>query len=226
MIQLILEPNLGEATFSNNILLNGVVALSETPSTSADVYWRWEDEDDMKPEFLGRVTAGSSLRVPFEMKGRDIRLFLVSVTSDGLRSVQRIEEAVQTVFSAPARVYSGEVNVEADEDLDPFDLVHIFSDGGTAKARKASAFDDSRPARAFVTEGATGDSLVSGSTVRLFFGGNIITTTGRTPGAVQYLEYNGAMSEMPPSSFGNIVQVIGTAISPTEVIFEPDEPQP
>lgn len=226
MIKLILEPNLSEPTFSRNILLDGTVHLTETLSTSGDVYWRWEDEPDMKPEHLGRVTAGNSLRVPFETKGRDLRLFLVSETADGLRSVQRIEEAVQTVFSAPARVYSGEKALETSEDLLPFDLINIYSDGGTPKAQKADASDATKPCTSFVVEAATGGGgLTGGSDVRLFFGGNIIETTGRTPGAVQYLsETAGLMTETPPTGSGKIVQVIGRAITATEVIFEPDEP--
>lgn len=228
MIKLILEPNLSEATFSKNIFLDSAVPLSETPSQVGHVYWRWEDEPSMKLEYFGRVVAGHSLRVPFDTKGRDLHLYLVSETADGLRSVQRIEEAVQTVFSAPARAYSGEENIEAGEDLLPFDLINIYDDSGTPKARKADASDASKPCAAFVIEAASGGgSLVGGSQVRLFFGGNIITTTGRTPGAVQYLsETAGEMIETPPVGTGKTIQVIGRAISATKVIFEPDEPIP
>ncbi len=226
MIKLILEPNLSESSFAKNILLDGVVALSETPSTTAEIFWRWDDETSMKPESLGRVTAGNSLRIPFDLKGRDIRLYLVSETADGLRSVSGIEQAVQTVFAAPARDYSGEINVEAGENLDPFDLVHIY-DSGTEKAEKADASDPTKPARAFVIEAAAGDSLVTGDQVRLFFGGNLITKTGAgwTPGDVLYLDTAGGITNVAPSTSGYIVQVIGTAITDEIAIFEPDEPE-
>jgi hypothetical protein len=224
-MKLVLEPNLSESTFAKNIVLDCVVRLAETPSPIGHVYWRWTDEATMELEYFGRVAAGHSLRVPFEFKGRSIDLFLVSETSAGQRSVQRILEAVSTTFTPPARVYSGEAEAVIGEDLAAFDLVHLYNDGGTGKVRKADATDSTRPAVAFVREAATGDSLVSGDTARLFFGGNIITTTGRTPGAVQYLsETAGQMTETPPSGTGKVVQVIGRAISPTEVIFEPDEP--
>jgi hypothetical protein len=227
MIKLILEPNDSEATFSRNLMLDGTVRLAETTSVAGIISWRWEDDPSMKPEPLGRVVAGHSLRVPFEFKGRSVHLFLESETADGVRSTRRIEEAVQTVFTPPARVYSGEADVEAGEDLAAFDLVNVYNDGGTAKARKADASDSSRTVTAFVREAATvGDSLVVGQTVRLFFGGNIITTSGRTPGAVQYLsETAGEMTETAPTGSTKAVQVIGRAISDTEVIFEPDEPE-
>lgn len=223
MIKLILEPRLSEATFSNNILLDGIAALTETPSVVGELWWRWEDEPNMKPEFLARVTAGQSMQIPFEAKGRDIHLFLVSETADGLRSVERIEEAVQTVVSVPARVYSGETDIEAGENLAAFDLINIYLDGSTPKARKADADDNTRPAHAFVIEAATaGGGLTTGSLVRLFFGGNIITASGRTPGATQYLSKTaGQMTETAPTGSGAIVQEIGTAITATEVIFEP-----
>lgn len=205
--------------------MNGVAVAEETVSTVFYVYWRWDDEPDMKPEYLGTGVAGNSLRVPFELKGRDIRLFLVSQTEDGQRSVANITEAEQVVFSAPARAFSGEEVIEAGESLNPFDLINIYNDSG-AKAQKADAADPTKAAGAFVVEAASaGGGLAPGESVRLFFGGNIIETTGRTPGAVQYLsETPGGMTETPPTGSGKIVQVIGRSISATKVIFEPSEP--
>lgn len=230
-MQLILEPNLSEATFAKGILLDGFVPLTETPSTIAEIHWRWEDEPTMKPEFLGRVAAGHTLRVPFDLKGRDIRLFLISETSEGLKSVGLIEQAEQVVFSSPARVYSGEEAIVAGEDLDPFDLINIYDDAGTSKARKADANDPTMPARAFVVEAASaGGSLVGGQHVRLFFGGNLITRTSGSPwtaGDVLYLSASspGRITGTPPAGTGDIVQIIGTAIDGDTAIFEPDEPE-
>jgi hypothetical protein len=225
-LALTLRQRVSEPTFSFGLVLNGVAQESETPSVTYEIYWRWDDEPEMKPEYLGQGVAGHSLRVPFETKGRNLRLFLVSRTGDGLRSVARIEEAVQTVFSAPALAYSGEQNIEAAEDLSPFDLIHIFEDGGTPKAELADSTDNTKPARAFVVEAAFGGSLHGGDLVRLFFGGNIITKTGAgwTPGSVLYLGTSGGITDTEPTTSGSVSQVIGTAITSETAIFEPDEP--
>lgn len=226
MTPFVIRPHVSEATFAFSLALNGVAIEQETSSTSAEIWGRFEDESEKEPFFLGSTVPGTSLRVPIELKGRDIRLFVVSQTEEGQRSVAKISEAEQVVFSAPARAFSGEEVIEAGETLDAFDLINIYDDGGTPFARKADASDSFRPAVAFVVEAASaGGSLVAGEDVRLFFGGNIITTSGRTPGAVQYLsETAGLMTETAPVGSGKVVQVIGRAISATKVIFEPDEP--
>lgn len=100
---LILRRRISEPTFTFGLVLNGIAPAGETPSTVGQVYWRWEDEPDMAQEPLGRAVAGTSLRKPFDLKGRDIRLFLNSQTSDGRQSVARITEAEQIVYS-PSQV--------------------------------------------------------------------------------------------------------------------------
>jgi hypothetical protein len=96
---LILRRRVSELTFTLGLVLNGVAPAGETTSTVGEIFWRWEDEPDMAPELLGRAVSGKSLRVPFDLKGRDIRLFINSQTSDGRRSVAAITEAEQIVYS-------------------------------------------------------------------------------------------------------------------------------
>jgi hypothetical protein len=107
MSDLILKRRLGEATWAPNIALNGVPPASPATATEADVFWRWEDEPTMEPQRLGRVSAGHTLSVPFDLKGRMIRLFLVSRTATGLTNIRTgFADAVQTTFSAGLPVLS------------------------------------------------------------------------------------------------------------------------
>lgn len=84
-----------------NLVLDGEPVVDTTESVIGDIYWRWEDEPSMVPEFLATGVAGHDVVVPFDLKGREIRLFLVSKTADGDASVRDIKEAEQTVFTPP-----------------------------------------------------------------------------------------------------------------------------
>ena len=209
-----------------NLVLSGIPVTSTSEAVSADVLWRWEDEPTMEPRLLGRGVAGHELVVPFDAKGRDVRLFLVSKTAKGKPDVTDFREAVQTVVTAPADAI-GSTEVEAGEDLAAFDLVNIYNDGGDIKARRADASDPDKYAVGFVREAVVvGGSLAAGSTVRVFFVGNIMDVAGRTVGAPQFLDNvtPGAVTETPVTGSGRISQQIGWAISTTQVIFDPQEP--
>lgn len=224
MADLYLRQNLSEPGLPLNIHLDGVVR-SFSDAFSVDVYWRFEDEPTARPEFLGSTKPGVPFKVPFDPKGRDIRLYSVTRTENADLSTQDINAARQFVFSPPANSFSGKGELEAFEDLAAFDLVNIFNDGGTQKARLAVNTDPAKRADAFVVEAAAGGgSLTAGSTVVLFYGGNIITSSSLTPGAMMFLSSTpGKMAATPPTASGSLVQQIGTAISPTEVIFEPGQ---
>lgn len=224
MADLYLRRNRSEPGLPLNIHLDGVVRSFDA-TFSVDVYWRFEDEPTARPEFLGSTKPGVPFKVPFDPKGRSIRLYSVSRSENADFSVQDINAARQFVFDPPADNFSGKDVLEAAEDLAAFDLVNIFNDGGTQKARLAVNTDPAKRADAFVVEAAAGGgSLTTGSDVVLFFGGNIITSSGLTPGAMMFLsDTPGKMTATPPTAAGSIVQQIGTAISPTEVIFEPGQ---
>lgn len=106
MTPFVIRPHLSESTFAKSLALNGVAVATETLSIIGEIYWRWDDETSMKPEYLGKAVAGHSLRIPFDLQGRSVRLFLISKTGEGRRSVANITEAEQTVFSSPSRPYS------------------------------------------------------------------------------------------------------------------------
>jgi len=87
--------------------------------------------------------------------------------------------------------------------------------------RKANAGDTTKPATGFVTA-----TVSSGDDVTVYFAGSIITgLSGLTPGAAQYLDTTGGgITETAPSSDGEIVQSLGTALSSTSMIFDPGVP--
>lgn len=95
--------------------------------------------------------------------------------------------------------------------------VNIWNSSG-AKARNA----DSTNGR--TAHGFAGNSAASGAAVTVVFEGMDTSVTGRTPGATQFLGAGGAMVEVAPTTAGQIVQVVGWALSATAVSFEPDSP--
>ena len=107
--------------------------------------------------------------------------------------------------------------IEAGENLSAGDIVDIYNDGGTAKARKAGA-DDPYPADGFVLASYT---ITETATVYLF--GKVTGLSGMTPGAKQFLSTNGARTQIAPSTSGYIVQEVGIALSATEMKFEPQQ---
>jgi hypothetical protein len=127
MPDLILYENLCEPTFTKNIVLSGTAPEGTTPSIIAELFWRWEDEPDMEPQSLGSVAAGHELAVPFDLKGRAIRIFRNDVTAGGAKAFADINQADQVVF---------QIDVPDLEDL-TFDTgtdevtVTIANNGGT-----------------------------------------------------------------------------------------------
>ncbi len=93
--------NLSEATFSKSLAMNGVPANLPL-STVGRVFWRFEDEPTMVPTFLGETKVGTELVIPFDLKGRDIRLFLIGVSDSGTESAIEKQEGEQYLLVAPA----------------------------------------------------------------------------------------------------------------------------
>lgn len=107
------------------------------------------------------------------------------------------------------------ITIEAGEDLAAGDLVYIAADG---LAYKADASDPGKAciavAGAAITTGNTGDANTAGAQV----GGY----AGLTPNARLFLSTTpGAFSDTMPGTDGHIVQQIGTAISSTDILFNP-----
>lgn len=106
------------------------------------------------------------------------------------------------------------------ENLSSGELVNIWNDGGTRKARKADA-SNGRRAHGFVLAGTT-----SPNNATVYFSGDITGLTSLTPGNPMYLSGTtaGAATATAPSTAGQISQEIGIAISATAISFEAQQP--
>lgn len=108
MGDLILRENLSETSVPLNLVLRGYEDYGETESVRVDVYWRWEDDDTMEPQFLAAGVAGQTIVTPFDPKGRDIRLFQVAQTSRATKSDRSVKEGEQlAVDMSASRVVAG-----------------------------------------------------------------------------------------------------------------------
>ena len=106
------------------------------------------------------------------------------------------------------------------ESLSAGDLVNLFNDSGTIKARKADA-SNGRRAVGFVLSAVT-----SPNNATVYLDGTITGLTGLTPGAPYYLSgaTAGAATATAPTTSGYISQEIGIALSATEINFEEQQP--
>jgi hypothetical protein len=106
------------------------------------------------------------------------------------------------------------------ESLSAGDLVNLFNDSGTIKARKADA-SNGRRAHGFVLSAVT-----SPNNATVYLDGTITGLTGLTPGAAYYLSgaTAGAATATAPTTSGYISQEIGIALSATEINFEEQQP--
>ena len=106
------------------------------------------------------------------------------------------------------------------ENLSAGDLVNLYNDSGTIKARKADA-SNGRRAVGFVLSAVT-----SPNNATVYLDGTITGLTGLTPGAAYYLSGSsaGAATATAPSTSGYISQEIGIALSATEINFEEQQP--
>jgi len=129
-MKLYLYERLCEPTSTMNLVLDGQVGADVTESVAGDVYWRWEDEPTMEPQYLGTGVAGHDLVVPFDLNGREIRLFLVSKTAANRGSVQDIKEAEQTTFAPPALRIDVSAKTSAYTLTDDDDVILVDCTGG------------------------------------------------------------------------------------------------
>jgi len=109
----------------------------------------------------------------------------------------------------------------ASEALSAGDLVNVWDDAGTPKMRKADADAIGKQAHGFVL--ASVSSAASGT----FFPeeGVITGLTSLTPGATYFLSQTaGGITTTAPTGANVIAQVVGFALSATELQFRPQSP--
>lgn len=121
----------------------------------------------------------------------------------------------------PVGVGQNTLSLTASEALSANDLVNIWNDVGTAKARKADGTTEGKEVHGFVKAGV---ALNASATV--YLPGNVMTgLTGLTAGARQYLATTaGGRTETPLAATGNVHQLVGIAANATSIVFEPEEP--
>lgn len=219
MVPFIMRQNLAQGLVPSTILLNGVAQVDETQSVVGEVYWRFDDDDTMDPEPLGEAVAGHSLIVPFNLDGRDIRLFLRSKSERGEPDRGAIKEAVQETFPFPSIRPPGTATYEAiaSESLVAGNMVSFHLDSSILKVRKADASDDTKLCDGFVADnysiGATATIITSAGT-------EVTGLSGLTIGTEYFLsETAGAITDTAPTTSGAIIQRIGKALSATTLLL-------
>ena len=121
----------------------------------------------------------------------------------------------------PVGVGMNTVPATATEPLAAGDLVNLYNQAGSIAVRKADATTEGKECSGFVKA-----AVANGAVATVYTSGNVLSgLTGLTPGARQFLhKVSGLRVETPPSSAGNIVQMLGIASSATSMVFEPEEP--
>lgn len=119
----------------------------------------------------------------------------------------------------PTGVGADTAAIVASEALAAGDLVNVWNNSGTANVRKADASTAGKEAHGFVLS-----AVASGSTATVYFEGTNTQMTGLTPGR-QYLSTTpGKCSATAPTGSGQVVQVVGFAISATAMNFQCELP--
>ncbi len=95
-------------------------------------------------------------------------------------------------------------------------LVNVWSNAGTPNARNADNTSISKPATGFVL-----GAVASGANATVYMSGIINGLSGLTPGAQYFLGAAGGAVEAAPTAPGTLTQLVGTAISATQIQFSP-----
>lgn len=119
----------------------------------------------------------------------------------------------------PTGIGADTASVLASENLAAGDLVNIWNDTGTAKARKADATVAGKEAHGFVLS-----AVSSAASATVYFEGTNTAVTGRTPGKQYLATTAGSTTVTAPSGAGNVVQIVGFATSATAINFQSGVP--
>jgi len=117
----------------------------------------------------------------------------------------------------PVGVGADTATIQASENLAAGDFVNVWVSGGASRVRKADASAAGKEAHGFVLAAVT-----SGNNATVYFEGQNTQVSGRTIGARQYLSAStpGAATETAPSGAGQVVQLLGVAVSATSISTE------
>lgn len=119
----------------------------------------------------------------------------------------------------PTGIAADTAAIATSESLAAGDLINVWNNTGTANVRKADATSVGKEAHGFVLAVFTHPT-----TATVYFEGNNSAVAGLTPGK-QYLSTTAGLSTATaPSGSGNVVQIIGTATSATNLNFQETQP--
>lgn len=122
------------------------------------------------------------------------------------------------VSAMPVGVGPDTKTIQASEALAAGDFVNIHNSGG-ARVRKADAATGKR------ADGFVLAAVASGANATVYLEGTNTQVSGKTPGALQFISATpGTTTETAPTTSTHIVQVLGVALSATEISFEPQLP--
>lgn len=149
---------------------------------------------------------------------------LLNAATSGANKIPLLDSAGRLdPTTMPAGIGQDAKTLPASEALAAGNIVSVWNDAGTAKARKADATAEGKEGVGFVLA-----AVASAANATVFFEGRITGLSALTAGARYYLSAAtpGALvlAASLPSTAGNVVQYIGTAVSATELDFEPGEP--
>lgn len=184
---LICERKLNTETNEPTMVLDGLAQPTATETTATEVYWRWTDEPDMEFQFLGKTAPGSSLVVPFDLKGRSILLAQIGYTALGRPTDTDLKQAEYTIFEPPMARSSG------------LPLFNHYTDETTAGTTQENLYTYTLPANSMSVNGDKlrveygGEFTANTNTKRLFpkFAGTVLATgqvsaTSATDWAIDY----------------------------------------
>ncbi len=114
----------------------------------------------------------------------------------------------------PAGVAAEVIVAASSENLSAGDLVNLWNDSGTLKARKADASNGRR------AHGYVAASVTSPANADVYTDGVIAGLSSLTPGASRFLGTAGANVSSAATTSGHSAQKVGFAKSATELVFE------
>jgi len=98
-------------------------------------------------------------------------------------------------------------------------MVNLYNNAGVLNARNANATNNTKMAHGYCGEAA--GTVGGGAVTEVIVLSGLVLTTGLTPGTRYFLSTtNGLITATAPVAAGNIEQVIGFALSATELLFD------
>lgn len=145
---------------------------------------------------------------------------LGAATSGNSVVVKTLADGTLDPSVMPTGIGADVKNMPASETLAANSFVNVWNDAGTAKARNADATVEGKEVHGFVKA-----AVAANASAAVYFEGRVSGLTDLTPGTRMYLTTTpGTASATAPTGSGNVVQLVGHAVSATEIDFEKANP--